>query len=302
MSAYKYLTMNYHLKIKNGSFLNESLCSYGMLVQNYGDLLIRADNEFQLPYMWVAEGTVFPPDEHQPIKSNNNVRVFKKDRLILEKISNHEDQIINLTSNAFDLHDTDDKAFIDSLLIEWDTTDKIYYKNTEELRVVQKFDCVVGLASGSFLREIALTANANHIIFYDYKDKALSFQKELIESSNRKEVYLKYLDTLTTGTRPVTIEDIEKIDYDRLNELYDNLKNKKVEYILADLRTKSSIKDFVNQLPNNSLLWVSNLFTYITSMYVFNTDNFKVLEDSCTSKNITLLPYTKIIYESKSNI
>jgi hypothetical protein len=289
--------MNYYLNIKEAHFLNESLCAYGMLIQNNQEFIVKRSTTCQVPYMVITEGIIFSPKDYPNINNSVNIEVFKNNEVILKKVTIDTEPILKLDATFLDLYEDQDKELFDNIFAEWNNEDKVYLRNTEILPNVNKTKCIVGVASGNYLSQLAYNNQITHVVFYDYKDKALDFQKELISSNDRKQVYFKYLDKLVMGQDSASITDIENVDFEMLNKWYDYLRTVKVEFIQVDLRYKNNIINLIQKIPKDSTLWVSNIFTYITTTHTYDIKICEILEKECAKKNIEILPYTKVKYE-----
>lgn len=289
--------MKYFLSLRDNIFTNQSLCYYGILLQNQTKNTVSSSIELTVPYMIVREGIVCDPFLNKQINQCENIVIVKNNHVVVEKRTS-TDPIRIVSGNVLDLYNENDNFEFNSILNEWEKLDKIYISNTEIIPNISNTDSVAGLASGSGLAKLAFESNASHITFFDYKQLALEFQKEIIQSTNRKEIFIKYLSYLTCGDRDATLTDINSLDFAEINKLYDNLKNKKVFFLQIDFRNKKDIENLIHLLPYKSTLWISNVFHYITSMHSYTTDCYNFVQNLCDKKNINLLPYTEISYES----
>jgi hypothetical protein len=225
------------------------------------------------------------------------VEVYKNGKLVLKK-STDNTVITTFTDNAFDLYNTTDRDIIMDIISTYENDRKIYAINTEPLPIINDTKIIAGLSSGSHLAQLAYENMLESVIYYDYSNDSLIFQQELLQSNNRYDTYVKHLGLLTTGFKLATIEDIDSIDFIKLNTYYDYLKTINVGYELIDMRNTNDINHLLDIIPNNSTLWVSNVYHYITSLNDYSKERYTLIDKLCEEKNITLLPYTRIYYES----
>jgi hypothetical protein len=292
--------MNYFLKLRESKYLNQSLSYYGILIQNHlHNLVKRLYVKPLLNFIILTEGYICSPRLNNLVRNSENIIIKKNEEIIIEKITNSKDiKIINITTEEiFDLYNTEENKKIYDIVNYWNTTEKIYISNTEEIPLIPKSSSIVGLASGDGLARLAHCSNSSKIIFFDYKIYSLEFQKKLIESNNRKKIFEEYLNFLTLGDKDATIDDIEKINFKNLDVLYNNLKDKEVHFLEIDFRRKSDILKLFNYIDRNSIIWTSNIMHYITSIDYYDKTRYNLLDKLCQNKQITILPETRIYYE-----
>lgn len=291
--------LDYHLYLNNkhNTYTTQSLVNYGILVQNDRINIVKpSTGTYVKPYYIIDEAIICHPDLNNKIRKLPNVEVYKNGKLVLKK-STDDTVITRFDTNVFDLYDANDRKMIMDIIESYENTRKVYAINTEPLPVINT-NTLVGLSSGSHLAQLAYENNLVKVIYYDYSNDSLTFQQELLHSNNRYETYVKYLGLLTTGFKDATIDDINTIDFDKLNTYYDYLKTIEVSYKLIDMRSVDDIKLLLEATPNDATLWVSNVYHYITSLNDYNHDRYLLIDRLCAEKNITLLPYTRIYYES----
>lgn len=290
--------MNYLILVKDKKFINQTLCYYGILIQNYESIMVSSDTQLTIPYCIVTEGIICDPNINSKIRNTENIVVIKNDRIVIEKRTTNDSVEVIQDGIILDLYDSSDQQEFNKILNFWENEEKIYIFNTEDIPVVEKTDSIAGLASGNALAKMTIDSGANVVTFFDYKQTALDFQMQLIQSDNRKKLFINNLDILTCGDRPATVEDIDKLDFDELDTLYNNLRSKEVNYLKLDLRSIDDIRLLVASIPKDSTLWISNVFHYVTSINYFTLELYNILDSSCDEKRIKILPYTKIYYES----
>lgn len=288
---------NLYIKPVSNSFINETLVSIGIIVQNnrFNTVKPSTSNEgLEIPYILIDEGIVCLPATNASLRDDPNVIVKIDGKVVAEKKTTNDSPVI--INGAYDLHITEDKAFIDSKIVELETIRKFYSKNTEPFHAIRHTESVVGLASGYYVAEMAYRSQSSKVVFFDYSSVSLEFQRLLIDSSDRKSLLMSRLSELTVGHRDTTAEDINILDIESIDIYYDYLKTVIVEFHNIDVRY--DIEKLCEIVPNNSIVWISNVLNFITTMYHYNTQHFSRLDRLVTEKNVTLLPHTRIYYES----
>lgn len=288
--------MKYLIAIREKKFLKQSLCYYGILIQNHKSNHISDNLNLTLPYVKVNEGIVCDPYINKQINRHDNVVVVKNNQIVIEKRTTAEPVEV-IFGNVLDLYDDVDRNQLEKIINEWEQTEKIYVINTEKIPKCRNTKSIAGLASGFGLAKMAYDSSANNIIFFDYKESSLKLQKELIEVEDRKSLLQKYLPLLTCGDRDANEQDINSLDFKEISKLYDNLKNKNITFLKIDFRNKDEIRFLIEALPMRSTLWISNVLHYITTLNYFSSEYYDFIETLCKKKLIKLLPYTKIHYE-----
>jgi hypothetical protein len=289
--------MKYLLSLREGKFLTQSLCYYGILLQDHNSHTVNSNMDLTIPYIIMTEGIVCDSVVNKQINAAENIIVIKNDKVVIEKRTT-TDTMKAIFGNVLDLYDNFDNTQFTAILSEWENSEKIYIYNTEQIPNVNKTNSIAGLSSGTGLAKMAYYSEAKQVLFFDYKQMALDFQKELIYSHNRKDIFVKYLPFLTCGDIDATLHDIDRLDFIEIDKLYDNLKLQEISFIKVDFRNNADVTRLIDMLPKLSILWISNVFHYITTMNVYVPNHYDYLEKLCKHKDITILPYTKIYYES----
>jgi len=289
------------IETRQKKYINQTMCFIGVLLQNnltnYVSLDVDITNH---PFLRIQEGYILSPELYNLVRRSNNILIYKKHTKVLEKRLTDSDPII--VDNAYwiwDLYDSEDLEQIKNLIRTWESDNKIYIVNTETIPKIEPAKTVAGVASGSGLASIAEQSHAKNIIFFDYNKKALDFQKDLIDSSNRKEVFYKYRENMTLG-RPINVgeREIEKIDFIELDRKYNYLKKCDVNFVHVDLRNKSDIEELFDCLDKNAVLWLSNVLHYSTNFLSFTQDFYDIIDNLAETHLIKILPYTRVCYES----
>jgi len=292
---------NLYLKIKTGKYTTQSLVHYGILLQNNQINSVTFDIECTEPYYVIDEGIIFNPELCNKIRKSDNVEVYKRGALVFKKVSNSSKIEVFFDVMVYDLYEDMDREFVYDIINNYEHSRKIYSTNTEDLPIVPNCKSISGLASGWFLAELAYKANATNVVYFDYSQESLDFQRELIDSGNRLETFKQNLTRLTVGHRDTTIDDLNQLNMDSINLYYDYLKTVKTEFLLIDMRNTSDLNNLVNSLPEGTYLWISNVFHYVTSINDYDYHRYIYLDKLCNDRNIKLLPYTRV-YENKNNI
>ena len=292
--------LDYHLYLNNKQniYTTQSLVHYGILLQNDKINTVKPNiGTYTKPYYLIDEGIICHPDLNNKIRKLPNVEVYKNGKLVLKK-STDNTVITTFTDNVYDLYNTTDRDIIMDIINTYENDRKVYAINTEPFPIITDTVALAGLSSGSHLAQLAYENMLESVIYYDYSNDSLSFQQELLHSNNRYDTYVKYLGLLTTGFNPATIDDINGIDFIKLNTYYDYLRKINVGFELIDMRNTNDIRRLLDVIPNGSTLWISNVYHYITSLNDYNKERYTLIDELCATKNITLLPYTRIYYES----
>lgn len=289
---------NYYIKLRDGSYLNESLVLYGVLVQNNEIINVVNYVDPVIPYYVIDEAVGCNPMWNDMIRNADNAQVYKHDKLVIEKKTTEGEVLVLRDELVYDLYDENDRAIVKHYLDKYDTERYIYAINTEKVTINTETSSVAGLASGYMLAKMAYETKATVATFFDYSIHSLKFQKLLIDSDNRMQVFVDLLTKLTTGYEEVTIEDIHQYDIESINLYYDYLRSVDVRFLEIDMRDNNDIHKLIDSLPNNTLLWISNVYHYLTSLHDYSYARYLLLDELCDKKNITLLPYTRVYYES----
>lgn len=292
------------LNLKDGRFLSESLCFIGITLQNNKQNLVHFKSKTTSPYILFQEGFITSPEIFNQVRRTENIIVYKNKIPIIEKITNSGTiKKIKLDQYVWNLYNEEERISLKDLICSWKEDQKIYLKNTETVPSCENRKSVAGVASGTALASIAYNSNAEKILFFDYNEKSLKFQKDLIESKNRKEVYYCYKNYLTMG-RPIHVNtrDIDKLNFKKIDNLYDNLKEREVSFKKINFSNKSDIDQLFVFLPNGSHLWISNIIHYATNLFTFDPMIYNYIQSLAKTKNISISPYTQVIYESQTNL
>jgi len=293
--------MNYYLNIRQNIYLNQSLVHYGIMVQNNKFNIVKSSTDKSFPYTVIDEGIMFAPVLSDEIRNLHNVRVYKNNRVVFEKAMDESIFQEFHNEHVFDLYDVSEKAYVDDAIQFYENNRDIYIHNTECV-VCNSSDPIAGLASGMILAKLSYLNNINNVIFYDFSQSSLDFQKELIFSNDRKQTFIKHLDVMTTGYQVASIYDLNNVNFDEINIYYDYIKNVKLEFVQVDLRDSNDINKLFNLLPKNSTLWISNVLHYVTTLNHYDVNRYELLDNLAKAKNIKILPHTRVYYESTNNI
>lgn len=288
---------NHYINLIQKQFVNQSLVYYGILLQNNQTNLVNNARTKLIPYYALNEGIICDPEVSNKIRNTPNVDCYHYGKIVLQKRTNTVDPILTIDNGIYDLYNQTDKDFVYSKINELENNRNFYSKNTEPYICCNNVVSVAGCASGYHLAQMAFESRAQNLVYTDYSKYSLYIQKQLIYSSNRKQLLIDNLDMLTIGHRNTTLSDIEAIDFTKLNNYYDYLKNINVNYYCIDYRNIKDIESLNYILPNNSVLWISNSLHYITSLDYYNTEIYQALDNLITNKSITILPHTRVYYE-----
>jgi len=292
--------MEYYLKIKDQTYLKQSLNHYGILLQNNCFNIVKPYvNTITSPHVIIDEGILFQPSLSDQIRVIPNARVYKDNILVFEKITNDESVIDFYDSYVYDLYNILDKQYVDDILVHYENNRKIYIKNTEIVNVDDiTTRSLAGLASGTFLAETAYKLKLNHIVYYDFSAESIQFQKDLLSSSDRKQTFIDNLSELTLGYLDASMDDIDKLNFSEIDIYYDYLKTITVDYGILDLRLNDDVVKLFNMLSDNSTIWISNVLHYVSMLNYYNEERYKLIDNIAEAKNIKILPHTRIYYES----
>lgn len=291
------------LDTRQGAFFKESLCFFGILLQNNLSNTISKTLTKQ-KYLKITEGFITTPEIYTEVRNQANIVVFKKNKKIIEKFTDKAKgvKIINDDAWTFDLYNCKEREKLYNLIQNWEKNKKIYLKNTEILPAVKNCDSIAGVASGYGVAKLAHQSKAKKVIFFDYNQKALEFQKDLINEKNRKKVVYRYQKFLTLG-RPIHIgeKEINQINFKFLNEYYNNLQNCDVNFLHIDVRNKSDIERLFSFLSPNTHLWLSNVLHYSTNIFSYDPMLYMFIDTLAKKNNIKTFPFTRIYYEGKTD-
>lgn len=290
--------MEHYLKLRDNQFINQSMTHYGVLLQNNEFNTVKSDRYKQSPYTVIDEGILFHPSLCDKIRALDNVKVYKNSKLVFEKNTNNDGIHCFNDENVFDLYDNTEYDIVNQILNSYESDRKIYIVNTENVELNSDIKCLAGLASGQILAELAYKLNLEKVIYYDFSQDSIEFQKALLQSDDRKQLYIDNLSRLTTGYMDASINDIDNLDIVDINKYYDYLKTIDVEYMVVDIRNDLDVRRLFDVLPANSTLWLSNVLHYITMINQYSTDRYQLIDSLAKDKNITILPHTRIYYES----
>lgn len=299
------MMFNIILEKRHETFLNESICFIGVLLQNNKINYITENQTYRLPFLKIKEGYITTPEIYNEVRRIENVSVYKNNIKILQKKTheNSKEKIINHNSWIFDLYDSKDLRKIKALISQWEKDKKIYMANTEVLPNIDgKVNVLAGVSSGNGLAELAHIKKPKKVIFFDYNKKSLQFQEKLIQSKDRKKVYYKYIKNLTLG-RPIHVgeREIECLDWTKIDSLYENLKKTEVCFLKKDFRKSADLIQFFTEIDYNTHVWLSNIFHYSTNLFSFNLKSYDLVDYWKKKKNLKICPYTRIKYEDSHN-
>jgi len=290
--------MEYYLNIIDNTYLNQSLSHYGVLVQNnMYNTVKRYNGTTGNMYMVINEGILFEPVLSNQIRVIPNVRVFKNNQLVFEKITDNEHPVAFHDTHVYNLYSSIDKEQVDQILSYYESNKKIYLKNTESILVPDtKF--FAGLASGSVLAETAYKLKITDLVYYDFSEESIEFQQKLVNSTNRKKLFTDNIEKFTLGYLNATFADVEELNFTEIDVFYDYLKNIRLTYKTLDLRKTVDIHTLFEVLPHNGVLWLSNVLHYVSMLNHYNVDRYQLIDRLANEKNIKILPHTRIYYES----
>jgi hypothetical protein len=248
-------------------------------------------------YMVINEGILFEPVLSNQIRVIPNVRVFKNNQLVFEKITDNEHPVAFHDTHVYNLYSSIDKEQVDQILSYYESNKKIYLKNTESILVPDtKF--FAGLASGSVLAETAYKLKITDLVYYDFSEESIEFQQKLVNSTNRKKLFTDNIEKFTLGYLNATFADVEELNFTEIDVFYDYLKNIRLTYKTLDLRKTVDIHTLFEVLPHNGVLWLSNVLHYVSMLNHYNVDRYQLIDRLANEKNIKILPHTRIYYES----
>lgn len=296
--------LHYNLYIKRhyGHFMGQSLCHYGILLQNNQYNKVYDDITLIRPYYVIDEGIILHPNLCNQLRITPNAIVYKNGKVVLAKVSDDNDPV-EFYNDVYDLYIDTDKLYIDQEYNNVEAFRKIYTTNTEPAPVLSnKTDTVAGLASGHYLAEMAYNSKATHVFYFDYSKPSLDFQKQLIVSDNRYVLFEDNINNMTIGSRDATIIDLKTLNMDNINYYYDYLKSVNVTFLEIDLRKFEDINKLFSALPVYSTLWISNVLHYITSINDYSDNRYNLLDRLSNEKSINILPHTRIYYEGSHNL
>jgi len=289
----------FYIKLRGSKYISESLIHFGMIIQNDKYNVIKQyDNQTKIPYTVITEGIMFPIQLAKDTRAYPNVRIYHADQLVYEKMTTENGNITEFRdSPVYDYYAADDRTHLDSYITKFETTRKIYLSNTESV-TFSGSTAIAGLSSGNILAKLAFENKLKHVIFFDYSQASINFQRDLMSSTDRKLLYANSLDNMTLGFDDATVSDLNSLNMSDIDMWYDYLCTINVEFVNIDLRIDEDIERLFELMPNDSTLWISNVLCYITSMRDYSTDVYKLIDSRCHQKNITVLPHTRIYYES----
>lgn len=263
--------MEVTLQIRNGTFLNETLTWLGIVYPNNFVRIKQVDANGNF-----LEGLISDMDGIEHIRKHGItsdiawIDLYKNPTWVKEQI-----------------------AYMDSIK---DNT--IYLLNTEPFFKFNETNQVTGLASGNYTANVAYEAGASSIRFVDYSKKSLEFQQELIHSTNRKETFIKYFPCMITGNQKATLDDLEKIDFERIDNIYNNLKTKSVEFLYTDLSIETNLVNLFETAEKNSLVWLSNIFYYVSCAEKDKSKLYNIVRSYERDKKLDIIIQEEINYES----
>lgn len=290
--------MNVYIDTVNEQFLKETITFCGIVNPIKETFVAKKSNgEYSFPYIRISEGTIFAGETMFKILEQENIRITSAGNIVFEKQTTDSDfLVINDPKDYHNLYNSADKESLEEKLkqFEPDNNEMIYYSNTEEYqKLPSSFDKIVGVASGDMVARWAYEHEIKNIDFYDYSFLSLKFQRQLVDSSNVKEVFLNYMKLLNTGQRPATIDDIRSLDFDSMQIYYDYLKNCNVSYGVCDIRDPLQLKSMLGYCDKNTAVWLSNVYYYASSLNTNKDPLFNLLDNSTAY----ILPHTRVLYE-----
>ena len=291
------LKISYYLTLRDKKFINESLLHYSVLLNNDKHNMVVTDTKKVIPYYSIREGVTFTIKLIEHIREMGNIRIYKNREVVFEKIIT-ENSVVDTwyDDGVFDLYDIQEYNYIQTIKNEYEDNRPIYLFNTETVELKNDTDVFVGLASGNIVAKLAFEHKIQRVIMFDYSQRSLDFQRELILSGNRLGTYKKHLPNLILGIDKATASDLDRVDKD-IDLYYDYLKTIDVEFLNIDLRNHSDIIKLFDNIPANSTLWISNVLSYITTIDTDCVEIYNLIDKLCIEKNVTLLPNTRVYYE-----
>ena len=292
--------MNLYIDTLDETHLKETLTFCGIINPIQEKFIVKpyTKQSHGLPFMVIKEGSIFTNDTLFKILETKNIKVIVSGETIFRKHTNTslDITIIEDPDDYINLYDKQDSKKLESLLqrFEPEHNDMVYYTNTEEYKPLQEpYKKIVGVASGDMVARWAYESKIKEVEYYDYSFLSLKFQKSLITSNSVMDVYIKYLDILHTGQRKANEQDLENIDFDRIQKYYDYLKECKVNYGVCDIREGWQLKSLLSYCDDETALWISNIYYYASSINVDTTNLFNILDQS----SVKVLPHTRVLYE-----
>lgn len=292
---------NLYINPGYGKFMGQSLCHYGILLQNNQYNIVYDCINPVKPYYIIDEAIILHPTLCNKIRNEPNVVVYKNGKIVLSKVTDDND-IVTFYDDVYDLSDSKDKSYVDSQFNNIDLTRKIYSTNTEPMPNLKKTENISGLASGYYLAEMAYRTLAKNVYYFDYSYDSLNFQQRLINSDDRYKLFIENIGNMTVGNRDTNMADLESLDMNNINKYYDYLRTANVTLLEIDLRKSHDINNLFNVLPENTTLWISNVLHYITTINDYSRERYELIDKLCKLKNINLLPHTRIYYEGSNNL
>lgn len=295
--------MNFYIKKKAGKFITHTVNWLGIVVGDYHSHTVSFDESENHPYISVVEGFVSHLETISNLNLQNNIDIVMNNEIVVSKRINDTPTLTFDCSDGYLLYNQDDYDKLQNEILHWESIkdDVVYLGNTETLShydgdVVNKN--VAGLASGTFVAEFAYKYKSSKVVFFDYSKSSIKFQQEMIMSSNRRGVLEQYFDKFITGRYAATWDDINALNMNYINTIYDNLRDVELEFIYCDLRHEGDIHLLFSKLDNTYTLWISNVFYYVTSFNESKFDCIKLLYSLCEKHRVDLLPHCRISYES----
>jgi len=288
------------VSLRNSIYLDLTLISLGIIIQNNKINFVKADTEKTGPYIRINEGIVLHPKIYTELYKFSDVEVYSKEKLIFDKRTQYTSpHIINVNGeDVYDMYNDIDRLKVLTAISDYEKSKDIFLLNTEPIPKINSAIAIAGLASGTMTANLAYNSCARKIIFFDYNQNSLDFQKELIQTNDRKKVYVDQLDNLTLGYNKASLSDIDNLPFFEINNYYDYLKTVEVQFLLIDIRKNEDVELLFNAIPKNGILWISNVLTYITTLNHYSLERYKLLDKLALEKNINILPHTRIYYES----
>lgn len=314
--------LNFYIKKKNGKFIDQSLCWLGIVYNSYNFEIVTDFNKPVKPYVCITEGVIGDIDFIKLARHRINLKGYDSNgELMFESIFHDDNSLKIVSKGVFNLYHNNDYKNVENLIKELENNkDKnIFLFNTEPIINIydKKINQIAGLASGTFISEISYNLDIKNILFFDYSLSSLEYQKNLINNEDRYNVIKNYIENnlLVVGDgindsnfneahgsiRKGNLKDLNLLNLDKINKIYNHLSKCNVEYLHIDLRMNNDIELLFKKLKFNSYLWLSNVYYYPTSINYTNKSIFKLIDTLANKKNIKLLDHTRILYESKNN-
>jgi hypothetical protein len=298
---------NFYIKRKTGKFINQSLCWLG-IVYNTRRFEIVYDFYTPIkPYIYITEGFIGNIDFIKLARNKINLRGYIDGELMFESCFYDDSSLTIVTKDLFNLYCDDDYKTLNCLISELENNKEqnIFLVNTEPDILIDNnnINQLAGTASGIFIPKTSYNLNIRNILFFDYSLSSLEYQKNLINNKNRYEIIKNYIDKkmLVNGDQLVVPDDINLLNLDEIDKIYDHLSGCNIEYLHVDLRFEKDIKILFNKLNYNAYLWLSNIYYYPASINYTNESIFKLIDSLSKEKNIKVLEHTRMKYESQNN-